>query len=157
MSKELFDLTTPQKAIITMEQFYPGTSMNNIVGKITIHEKVNFAGLNKAIHIFVKNTDNIRYRFRMDQDNVKQYKTEYEPFKIEHITLNTQNEEEECNKIARTPFELYDMPLFRFVTFENEQDSQNPRFWWIYSMCTSFTNRCMGNEHTYKSNCFYIF
>ncbi len=123
MTEELFDLTTPQKAIITMEQFYPGTSMNNIVGKITIHEKVDFAELKKAIRIFVKNTDNIRYQLHIDQDIIKQYKKEYETFKIDHVVLNSQNSEEICTRIARTPFELFDMPLYRFTTFENEDET----------------------------------
>ena len=120
MSEKLFDLTTPQKAIITMEQFYPGTSMNNIVGKISIHEKVDFAELKKAIRIFVKNTDNIRYQLHVDQDTIKQYKKDYEPFKIDHVVLNPENQEEMCLQISRKPFELYDLPLYRFTTFENE-------------------------------------
>ncbi len=120
MSEKLFDLTTPQKSIITMEQFYPGTSMNNIIGKITIHEKVDFAVLRKAIRLFVKNTDNIRYRFHMEQDNITQYISEYEPFRIEHFTINAENQEEIYQTIGRTPFELFDLPLYRFVTFQNE-------------------------------------
>ncbi len=123
MDEELFDLTTPQKAIINMEQFYPGTGMNNIVGKITIHEKVDFAVLKKAIRIFVKNTDNIRYQLHIDQDTIKQYKKEYESFKIDHVVLNSQNTEEICNDIARKPFELFDLPLFRFTTFQNEDET----------------------------------
>ena len=35
-----FKLTLPQKTIITMEQFYPNTSMNTISGRVTIEEKI---------------------------------------------------------------------------------------------------------------------
>ena len=120
MNNTFFNLTLPQKAIFSMEQFYPNTSMNTISGKISIHAKIDVSLLQKAIHIFIKNTSNIRYQLHYDQEEVVQYEKEYKPFKIDHIKLNKQNEEEICNKISTKIFSLYDQPLYYFSTFQNE-------------------------------------
>lgn len=120
MNNTLFNLTCPQEAILSMEQFYPNTSMNTISGKISIHTKVDFSLLTEAIRVFVKDTDNIRYQLHMENDVVKQYKKEYEPFSIDHIKLNSENEGVICEQIARKTFPLYDSPLYYFATFEKE-------------------------------------
>ncbi len=122
MKHKLFNLTCPQKAIINMEQFYPNTSMNTISGIVTIRDKVDFSLLKKAIHLFVQNTNNIRYQMHLDQDCVRQYEQEYENFYIKHFKLNSKNKEEIYNFISRKCFPLYDSPLYYFSTFENEED-----------------------------------
>lgn len=120
MNSNFFNLTCPQKAILSMEQFYPNTSMNTISGKISIHTKVDFSLLTEAIHIFIKNTDNIRYQLHIENDVVKQYQKKYQPFSIDHIKLNSENEEAICEQIAKKTFSLYDSPLYYFATFEKE-------------------------------------
>ncbi len=120
--KQLFDLTCPQVAIMNMEQFYPNTSMNIISGVVTIRDKVDFSLLRKAIHLFVKNTANIRYQFCSEQDSVKQYEHEYENFYIKHFNINSENREKIYSDISKTYFPLYDSPLYYFATFENEED-----------------------------------
>lgn len=119
MKNKFLNLTCPQKAILDMENFYPNTSMNTITGKISIHDKVNFSLLKKAILLFVENTDNIRYRLHINQDTVTQYEENFEPFIIDHIKLTSENEEETSDKIARKVFNLYDSPLYYFATFQN--------------------------------------
>ena len=123
MKHKLFNLTGPQKAIINMEQFYPNTSMNTISGIVTIRDKVDFSLLKKAIHLFVKSTNNIRYQMHLEQDSIKQYEQEYENFYIKHFKMNSENKEEIYNYISRKCFTLYDSPLYYFSTFENEEDS----------------------------------
>lgn len=120
MKNKFFNLTSPQKAILSMEQFYPNTSMNTITGKISIHDKVDFSLLQKAILLFVENTNNIRFRFQINQDLITQYEKKFEPFTIDHIKLTKENEIETSDKIARKVFNLYDeSPLYYFATFEN--------------------------------------
>lgn len=119
MKNNFLNLTCPQKAILNMEQFYPNTSMNTITGKISIHDKVDFSLLQKAILLFVENTNNIRYRLHIDQDTVTQYEENFEPFFIEHIKLTNENENEISDKIARKVFDLYDSSLYYFATFQN--------------------------------------
>lgn len=120
MNYKFYDLTCPQKAILNMEQFYPNTSLNNISGIVTIRTKVDFSLLRKAIHMFVKNTNNIRYQFHIEQDVVKQYEKEYENFYIKHFEINSQNKEEIYSTISKKCFPLYDSPLYYFATFQNE-------------------------------------
>ena len=120
MDYEFFNLTCPQKAIMNMEQFYPNTSMNTISGIVTIRTKVDFSLLRKAIHMFIKNTNNIRYQFHVEQDVIKQYEKEYENFYIKHFELNSQNKEEIYDTISKKCFNLYDSPLYHFATFQNE-------------------------------------
>lgn len=119
MSENFFNLSAPQKAILSMEQFYPNTSMNTITGKISIHDKIDFSFLQKAILLFVEHTNNIRYQLHINQDMVTQYETPFKPFLIPHIKLTSKNKEEINDKIAKTIFPLYDSPLYSFATFEN--------------------------------------
>lgn len=119
MENNFLNLSYPQKAILSMEQFYPNTSMNTITGKISIHDKVNFKLLKKAILLFVENTNNIRFMLNNNQNIVTQYETDFKPFNIEHIKLTNENEEEISDKIARKVFDLYNSPLYYFATFEN--------------------------------------
>ena len=123
MRHKFFNLTCPQKAILNMEQFYPNTSMNTISGMVTIRDKVDFSLLRKAIHLFVKSTNNIRYQIHLEKDCIKQYEQEYESFNIKHFKLNSENKEKIYNFISRKCFTLYDSPLYYFSTFENEEDS----------------------------------
>ena len=123
MNNNFFTLTSPQKAILSMEQFCPNTSINTISGKISIHDKVDFSLLKKAIHIFVKNTGNIRYQLHNVDGEIVQYEKEYEPFTINHIKLNDNNENEVCDNISKKVFPLYDNPLYYFATFQNEDST----------------------------------
>ncbi len=119
MNSTLLNLTLPQKAIFSMEQFYPNTSMNTISGRVLIHDKVDFSLLKKAIQIFVKNTSNIRYQLHIEKEDTKQYEEKYHPFLIDHFKLNKQNEQEIRENISKKVFPLYDSPLYYFATFEN--------------------------------------
>ncbi len=128
MKNNFLNLTSPQKAILSMEQFYPNTSINTITGKISIHDKVDFPLLKKAILLFVENTNNIRFRLQIEQDTITQYEEKFEPFSIDHIKLTKENEEETSDKIARKVFDLYHSPLYYFATFENPDLSR----WFFY-------------------------
>ena len=52
--KELYDLTNPQKSIWVTEEFYKGTSIENIAGTAMLSQEVNFDKLKEAINIFDK-------------------------------------------------------------------------------------------------------
>ena len=53
MSKKLYSLTNPQKSIWLTEQFYKGTSFENITGSVMLSQNVDFDALKKAINLFV--------------------------------------------------------------------------------------------------------
>ena len=54
MSNRAYDLTNPQKSIWQTGEFYKGTSIENISGRATILEKVDFKKFEKAINLFIK-------------------------------------------------------------------------------------------------------
>ena len=94
MNTELYDLTNPQKSIWLTEQFYKGSSVNNICGTVLIDEKVNFDLLCTAINIFIKDNDSFRIHIKIDKNgNVKQYFSNYiELCTVYDIKVNTRLE-----------------------------------------------------------------
>ena len=71
--KKLYNLSAPQKSILLTEQFYSGSSINNIGGGITVHEALDFDLLKKAIQNYVKYNDSFRIRLKQTSTGVKQY------------------------------------------------------------------------------------
>ena len=53
----IYELTNPQKSIWITEQFYQGSSINNICGTAIIKEEVDFDLLKKAILEVLKKND----------------------------------------------------------------------------------------------------
>jgi len=67
MSKNMYALTNPQKSIWLTEQFYKGTSIENITGTVIVSQKVDFKALEKAINLTVKNNDNFKLKFTVKE------------------------------------------------------------------------------------------
>ena len=51
---KFFDLSNPQKSIWDTEQYFKGTTVNNIGGTVIIKKKVDIERLNKAINLCLK-------------------------------------------------------------------------------------------------------
>ena len=110
MSINSFNLTEPQKAILSTEQFFPNTSINDISGRVLINSKIDVKLLEKAI--------NIRYQFSQDNDSITQYEKEYKFFPVDYIYLTPENKEEVFNSISRRVFSLFKSPLYYFAIYE---------------------------------------
>ena len=122
MSKEVYELTNPQKSIWLTEEYYRGTSINNICGNLIIREKVNFDKYEEAINIFVKMNDSFRLKFFLDGTTLKQYVSDYEKFNIEVIIVSSEEEVLELQKeIVSVPFQVLNSVLFKFkiIKFPN--------------------------------------
>ena len=119
MSKVLYDLTNPQKTIWYIEQFYKGSTLNNICGNIFIDDIVNFNLLEKSANLFVKNNDSFRLRLTYDKNNeVKQYVSDFENFKIEIVNINSQDDISSIEQeMCAIPFNLIENDLFKFKAF----------------------------------------
>ena len=63
MSENMYALTNPQKSIWQTGEFYKGTSIENIAGRATILEKVDFKKFQKAINLFIEKNDSFRLKF----------------------------------------------------------------------------------------------
>ena len=90
--KEKFNLTNPQKSIWMTEQFYKGTSINNIVGCLKISEKVDIKALEKAVNYFIMKNDSFRTKITIDGDVPKQYFDEFKYEEYEIIDIKSDSE-----------------------------------------------------------------
>ena len=120
MDKTFYGLTNPQKSIFLTEQFFQGTSVNNICGTVIIHEKVDFTKLTRAIRLGLKTNSSLRIRLKFDNklNTAKQYFADFVMPKTDIITLDTKNALRILErKIASEPFKLYDKDLFKLQLF----------------------------------------
>ncbi|MGN1311349.1 MAG: amino acid adenylation domain-containing protein, partial [Clostridia bacterium] len=117
--KELYELTNPQKSIWVTEEFYKGTSIENIAGTAMISQEVNFDKLEEAINIFIKTNDSFRLKFVKRNNSVKQYIDDFSPFSFETIEVETDKDIKKLEKeLAETPLELIDSYLFKLKLFK---------------------------------------
>lgn len=119
MSENIYTLTNPQKSIWLTEQFYKGTSIENITGSVIISQNVDFGNLKKAINLFVKKNDSFRLKFIVKDDTVMQYVDNFTEFDIETISVET-DKDVKCleREMCDTPFNTLDNLLFDFKLFE---------------------------------------
>ena len=113
------NLTNAQKSIWVTEQYYRGSSINNICGSAVIQEKVDFDKLEKSIKLVCKKHDNFWLEFKLVDGEVKQVLSERKKIQIDAINIAGQNDlENEINKISRTTFKLENSKLFKFYIFK---------------------------------------
>lgn len=115
------NLTNSQKSIWVTEQYYRGSSINNICGSAIIEEQIDFEKLKKAVEIVCQKHDNFRLQIEVEDGEVKQVLSEKKETKIDTILVATPEElKKETEKIVRTPFRLENSELFKFYIFKFE-------------------------------------
>lgn len=113
------NLTNAQKSIWVTEQYYRGSSINNICGSAVIQEEVDFDKLEESIKLVCKKHDNFWLEFKLVDGEVKQVLSERKKIQIDAINIAGQNDlENEINKISRTTFKLENSKLFKFYIFK---------------------------------------
>ena len=113
------NLTNSQKSIWVTEQYYRGSSINNICGTAIIDEKVDFEKLEKSIEIVCQKHDNFWLKLTIENGEVKQVLSEQKEIKIDTIDVASPKElEKEREKIVRTPFKLENSELYKFYIFK---------------------------------------
>ncbi len=113
------NLTNAQKSIWVTEQYYLGSSINNICGTAVIQEKVDFDKLEKSIEIVCQKHDNFWLEFKLENGNVKQVLSERKKIQIRTINIASEKElETEREKIVKTTFKLENSKLFNFYIFK---------------------------------------
>lgn len=119
MSKNMYSLTNPQKSIWQTEQFYKGTSIENIAGTATILEKVDFKKFEKAINLFIEKNDNFRLKFIIENDEIKQYVEDYSYISFEKVLVSSEKEIKKVeDELSNFVFNTLDSFLFKFKLFE---------------------------------------
>ena len=113
------NLTNAQKSNWVTEQYYKGSSINNICGSAVIQEKVDFDKLEESIELVCKKHDNFWLEFKLVDGEVKQVLSERKKIQIDTVDIAGQNDlENEINKISRTTFKLENSKLFKFYIFK---------------------------------------
>ena len=87
MEAKKYELTNPQKSIYLTEQYYSGTTINNICGTSIINSTLDFELLKKAINIVIKNNDSFQIHFKLENNNLKQFLSDYKYQNIEIIDI----------------------------------------------------------------------
>ena len=113
------NLTNAQKSIWVTEQYYKGSSINNICGTAIIQEKVDFEKLEKSIQIVCQKHDNFWLEIKLNNGNAEQVLSEKKEIQIDTINIAGKNQlETERNKIVKTRFTLENSKLFKFYIFK---------------------------------------
>ena len=118
------ELTTPQKNIWDMEQFYSNTSLNNICGSVFIHQKIDFDRLKTAVDVLVKMNDAFGIELINSDNTVKQLynKNIVSNFSTEIIKVANKNElkdlENELSHIVFTENNLFNLKVFKLPNGE---------------------------------------
>ena len=76
MLRKMGNLTNAQKSIWVTEQYYRGSSINNICGSAVIQEEVDFDKLEESIKLVCKKHDNFWLEFKLVDGEVKQVLSE---------------------------------------------------------------------------------
>ena len=92
MLGKMGNLTNAQKSIWVTEQYYIGSSINNICGTAVIQEKVDFDKLEEAIKIVSQKHDNFWLEFKLNDGNVEQVLSEREEIQISTVSIASEKE-----------------------------------------------------------------
>ena len=115
---EKYELTNPQKNIWYTEQYFKGTSINNICGSVYIKQKIDIKLLSIAINKFIENNDSFKLRFKLIDGNLKQYFSKNTKYIFDIISINNLSQVDKYGEeIAKKPFNIIDSKLFDFKIF----------------------------------------
>lgn len=115
MKKDVYELTNPQKSIWFMENYFSGTTINNICSSGTIYGDINISLLKKAIYNVVRQNDSFRIHIISENSIPKQYISEFKEFKIDIEDIKNEEEIKQIEeKETKYKFEIMDSDLFKF-------------------------------------------
>ena len=118
MKMKIEKLTAPQKSIWSVEQYFKGSSVNNICGTAIFNEEIEFEKLKQAIKHVYKKHDNFKLRFKIDEGEIVQTISNNDNCEIKIIEVQSEEEfREKQEKIAREPFKIEEEPLAKFYIF----------------------------------------
>ena len=124
--KKYYNLTYPQKSIVTTEQYFGNPHVSTISGYVIIKDNVDFELLKKAISIFIENHDAFNIRFDKVNNEIVQYFAEKNDFEIKHVKVaSLEKLVEHLNSMV---FELFNSKLFYAITYETKDGSHGYAF-----------------------------
>lgn len=110
----LYELTNPQKSIWLTEQYFNGTTINNICATGTIYGNIDIELLKQSINALIKNNDSFRIHITLDNDVPKQYISDFKDLNIDVEYINDTSILKKIEtKEVNTRFEILNNDLFR--------------------------------------------
>ena len=122
---DTYPLTTAQNNILTMAQYYSGTSLCNIGGTIEFDiEGLTFEVIEKTLNHIIKEMDGFRIRITKQEEQFKQYFSYYEAVSIPYIDMREKSDtqiDEYVTRLMSTPIDLLESPLYRFNIIQRNE------------------------------------
>lgn len=116
--ENLYELTNPQKSIWLTEQYYKGTSVNNICGTAKLNFKINFDILVKAINLVIKNNDCFRIKLITTNGMVKQCISNYKFVDVKIVDIANESEILSIqNSLINSIFDIAKNNLYKFKIY----------------------------------------
>ncbi len=119
-NEKIYELSNAQKSILVTEQFFQGTTINNICVTIPIFEELNFELLEKAIIETLNKNDIFKIKLQKEENDIKQYISNEINSNIIYYSVQNETELKQIAKnIVSKPFSLlesylYNMHIFKF-------------------------------------------
>jgi amino acid adenylation domain-containing protein/1-acyl-sn-glycerol-3-phosphate acyltransferase len=114
-----YDLTSSQKNIADLQNFYRNTSISVICGAVIFKEKLDRERLIKAAQLLVRKHEALRLRYCTDGGKTVQYVSENSEAKIGFKEFSSRYEMRKyCEEQAHIPFDMDGSQMFRMTVFE---------------------------------------
>ena len=115
--RKIYNLTTPQKNILNLQEYYPESAISNQCGAVIYNTPKDTELLMKAVEILIKENDALRIRLKKDNGEAIQYISD-ENITVEVMSFDSESElDNYAEKLAQTPMRIYGAPLCRFIVF----------------------------------------
>ena len=113
MDVKKYELTDAQKNIWNIEQFYPNSTINSIVGYLRINVKTDFKKLEQAFNYFVEHNDAFRFKLSFSNSGIMQELTDFSYFNIDIIECEESEIEILSNNFSKETFNVLEDKLFK--------------------------------------------
>ncbi len=122
---EYIKLSHSQKRVYYLQNYYPGTTMWNILISAIFKRSIKTDVLKKAINLFIKNNENARIRIADKKGGPFQYISEYKETGVNYLDFSGAGGEEKFREWIETQAEksfgpFFDADLFYFAILKKE-------------------------------------
>ncbi|MDO5555629.1 MAG: amino acid adenylation domain-containing protein [Clostridia bacterium] len=118
---KLYNLTNSQNNILLREEYYKGTSINNISFTYCINKKLNVDTCIKVINKIIEVSDGLRIQLKHNGNKTVQYVKKFKEQKIQIIDYSNKKMEAakiEMEEDAKIPFVFEDSKLYVFKIYK---------------------------------------
>lgn len=151
-----YELSSVQKNIWMLENFYKGTPINNLVGYVIFDEKIDYSVMIEALNLYVKFNDILRAKVVTEGDNVFQEIKEYKEIspKVYDFVNKTKDEVDSfIEDYAKIPLDINERMFdFNIIYIKNQKTIVLVKFHHLVADAWSFISLFMSEmiEYYYK-------